>query len=188
MVLPYSYASKRCRLNCKRWRPWSHCSLRSSLLKVYTVCPDLSVQIFRIIAVCTFNYIIYAVAKCTFNFLNFLTICTHTPMLFHLIGCLFSGKRWCFCCEISCDASTMHRDRLLISLGISFHLIDGFWKNPGKIESKISMQLCIAFGPDYFLLPFGSRHEKTCLCLMRPTKVQISQDSIISLVSIFAIS
>ena len=36
--------SKRCRRNSKQCRPLSDCSLRISLIWVYTVCPDLSVR------------------------------------------------------------------------------------------------------------------------------------------------
>ena len=36
--------SKRCRQNGKQFRPWSDCSSRSSLIWVYTVCPDLPVR------------------------------------------------------------------------------------------------------------------------------------------------
>ena len=39
--------SKRCRRNSKQCRPWSECSSRSSLIWVYTVCPDLSVRKLR---------------------------------------------------------------------------------------------------------------------------------------------
>ena len=34
---------KRCKWNGKQCRPWSDCSKRSSLVLVYTVCPDLSI-------------------------------------------------------------------------------------------------------------------------------------------------
>ena len=50
-ALPWSNVSKRCRGNCKQCRPWSHCSSRSSLIWVCTVCPDLSVRKLRIILV-----------------------------------------------------------------------------------------------------------------------------------------
>ena len=42
---------KRCKQNNKQRRPWSDCSLRSSLIWVCTVCSDLSVPIFKIITV-----------------------------------------------------------------------------------------------------------------------------------------
>ena len=44
-------ASKRCRGNCKQCRPWSDCSSGSSLIRVCTVCPVLSVRKLRIITV-----------------------------------------------------------------------------------------------------------------------------------------
>ena len=43
-----SNASKRYRQHSKQCRPWSDCSSRSSLIWVYTLCPDLSVQKLRI--------------------------------------------------------------------------------------------------------------------------------------------
>ena len=42
---------KRCKQNDKQRRPWSDCSMRSSLIWVCTVCSDLSVPIFKIITV-----------------------------------------------------------------------------------------------------------------------------------------
>ena len=51
MVLTWSKASKTCRQNGKQCRPWSGCSSRSSLIWVYTVCPELSVQKFMTITV-----------------------------------------------------------------------------------------------------------------------------------------
>ena len=47
-----SNVSKRCRRNGKQWRPWSDCS---SLIWVYTVCPDLFVRKLTIIKVFYFN-------------------------------------------------------------------------------------------------------------------------------------
>ena len=44
---------KRCRQNNKQRRPWSDCSMRSSLIWFCTVCSDLSVPIFKIISVCS---------------------------------------------------------------------------------------------------------------------------------------
>ena len=52
ITLPKSNAPKRCSQYCKQCRPWSDCFLRSSLIWVCTVCPDLSVRKLRIITVC----------------------------------------------------------------------------------------------------------------------------------------
>ena len=45
---------KRFRQNNKQSRPWSDCSLRSSLIWVCTVCSDLSVPILQVISVSLF--------------------------------------------------------------------------------------------------------------------------------------
>ena len=46
LVLAESHASKRsgCKQNHKQYKPWSVCSFSSSLIWVYSVCPDLYVQ------------------------------------------------------------------------------------------------------------------------------------------------
>ena len=51
MALPQNNVSKRCRQNGKQSGPWSDCSSRSSLIRIHTVCPGLSVQKFRNTAV-----------------------------------------------------------------------------------------------------------------------------------------
>ena len=49
MRLYQSNESKRCRRNGEQCRPWSYWSSSSSLIKIYTVCPGLSVRKLRII-------------------------------------------------------------------------------------------------------------------------------------------
>ena len=57
MDFPCSNASKRCRRNGKQCRPRSaNCSSRSSLIRIYTVCSDLSVRKFRNITVDEFSH------------------------------------------------------------------------------------------------------------------------------------
>ena len=51
MVLLYHNLSKRCRQAEKQCRPWSDRSWKGSLILVYTICSDLSVQILKIIMV-----------------------------------------------------------------------------------------------------------------------------------------
>ena len=63
-LYPLSNGSKRCRWNSKQCRLWSDCSSRSSLIWVYTVCPDLSVRKLRIITVIEFLKI--CIHKCVF--------------------------------------------------------------------------------------------------------------------------
>ena len=46
-ILQCNIVFKRCRQNNKQRRPWSDCSMRSSLIWVCTVCSDLSVPIFK---------------------------------------------------------------------------------------------------------------------------------------------
>ena len=54
---------KRCRQNNKQRRPWSDCSMRSSLIWVCTVCSDLSVPIFKIITV-VYNWPTWQLSMC----------------------------------------------------------------------------------------------------------------------------